>query len=151
MIEVGQLAPDFTLPSDAHGEVTLSALRGRPVVLYFYPKDATPACTQEACDFNTDLAPLPGATVVGISTDTVRKHANFRKKYELTFPLLADVDQAVHALYGTWGEKSMYGRTYMGTYRTTFLIDASGVVRRIWPSVRVAGHVADVAAALAAL
>lgn len=151
MTQAGVVAPDFTLPSDDAGEVTLSALRGRPVVLYFYPQDNTPTCTDEACAFRDGLPGLGAAVVLGVSPDSVRKHANFRKKHGLTFPLLADETRVVHDLYGVWGEKQMFGRQYMGTLRTTFLIDAEGVVRRVWEGVRVKGHVEEVAAAVAAL
>jgi peroxiredoxin Q/BCP len=151
MIQAGAVAPDFTLPSDDAGDVTLSALRGRPVVLYFYPQDNTPTCTDEACAFRDGLSGLGSAVVLGVSPDSVRKHANFRKKHGLTFPLLADEARVVHDLYGVWGEKQMFGRQYMGTLRTTFLIDAEGVVRRVWEGVRVKGHVDEVAAAVAAL
>lgn len=152
-IEIGQLAPDFTLPSDADGEIRLSALRGAPVVLYFYPQDNTPTCTTQACDFRDrlDRITATGATVLGVSPDSVRKHANFRKKHGLTFPLLSDAEKTVHAAYGTWAEKTTFGRTYMGTLRTTFLIDAEGVVRQIWEGVRVKGHVDAVIEAIAAL
>ncbi len=150
-MQAGQVAPDFTLPNDQGGLVTLSALRGRPVVLYFYPQDNTPTCTDEACAFNEGLPRLGGAVVLGVSPDSLRKHANFRQKYGLGFPLLADEARAVHELYGVWGEKRMYGRTYMGTLRTTLLIDAEGMVRRVWEGVRVKGHVDEVAAAVAGL
>ncbi|HEY0994453.1 MAG TPA: thioredoxin-dependent thiol peroxidase [Gemmatimonadaceae bacterium] len=126
--KVGQLAPDFTLPADDGTEVQLKALRGQPVVLYFYPKDNTPGCTAEACDFR-DLFPRfrkGKAVVLGVSPDSVRKHQNFRKKFDLPFTLLADTDHAVAERYGVWGEKTFWGRKYMGVLRTTFLIDAAG-------------------------
>ncbi|MEZ4473051.1 MAG: thioredoxin-dependent thiol peroxidase [bacterium] len=150
MIEVGEVAPDFTLSSDAHGDITLSALRGKPVVLYFYPKDATPACTQQACDFSNRLERLNalGVTVLGVSPDSLKRHTSFRRKYGLGIPLLSDPEKVVHALYGTWGEKKLYGRAYMGTLRTTFIIDAEGIVRRVFEGVRVNGHVDAVIEAL---
>lgn len=152
-IEAGQPAPDFTLPSDTEGDVTLSALRGRPVVLYFYPKDDTPGCTTEACDFRDRMARVTaaGATVLGVSRDSVKRHAGFRSKYSLNFPLLSDAEGEVHRLYGAWGEKKMYGRTTVGPIRTTVLIDAQGRVARVWSSVKVKGHADAVLDALAAL
>lgn len=152
-LQVGDVAPDFTLPSDADGEITLSALRGKPVVLYFYPKDNTPGCTTEACDFRDRMERVQaaGATVLGVSPDSLRKHGNFRKKFELNFPLLTDAEKAVHEAYGVWQEKKMYGRTYMGTVRSTFLIDGDGVIRQIWSKVRVKGHADAVIEALEAL
>ncbi|MCA9525088.1 MAG: peroxiredoxin [Myxococcales bacterium] len=153
MIQPGEIAPDFTLSSDAHGDVTLSALRGKPVVLYFYPKDDTPACTQEACDFTASMGRLQalGATVLAVSPDSLRRHANFRRKHGLGIPLLSDPEKQVHELYGTWAEKTLYGRTYMGTLRTTFVIDAAGVVQHVFEKVKVKGHVDAVIEALASL
>ncbi|MCB9527318.1 MAG: thioredoxin-dependent thiol peroxidase [bacterium] len=152
-IEAGQPAPDFTLPSDTEGDVTLSGLIGRPVVLYFYPKDDTPGCTTEACDFRDRMARVAaaGATVLGVSRDSVKRHAGFRSKYSLNFPLLSDSEGEVHRLYGAWGEKKMYGRTTVGPIRTTVLIDAQGRVSRVWSSVKVKGHADAVLEALAAL
>lgn len=150
-IEAGQPAPDFTLPSDTEGDVTLSGLRGRPVVLYFYPKDDTPGCTTEACDFRDRMERVAaaGATVLGVSRDSVKRHAGFRSKYSLNFPLLSDAESEVHRLYGAWGEKKMYGRTTVGPIRTTVLIDAEGRVARVWSSVKVKGHADAVLEALA--
>jgi peroxiredoxin Q/BCP len=148
--KVGQLAPDFTLPADDGTEVQLKALRGQPVVLYFYPKDNTPGCTAEACDFR-DLFPRfrkGKAVVLGVSPDSVRKHQNFRKKFDLPFTLLADTDHAVAERYGVWGEKTFWGRKYMGVLRTTFLIDAAGKIARVWEDVSVEGHADEVARAL---
>ena len=152
-LEVGMAAPDFTLASDTAGEVTLSALRGTPVVLYFYPKDDTPGCTTEACDFRDrmDRVAAAGAKVFGVSRDTIAKHEKFRGKYDLNFPLLSDPDQAVHEAYGAWGEKQNYGRTYLGCIRTTVLIDGEGAVREVWSKVRVKGHADKVLDALDAL
>lgn len=143
MIERGSTAPDFTLPSDTEGPVTLSELRGRKVVLYFYPKDDTSGCTTQACDLRDALPRFEGvdAVVLGVSPDPVASHAKFRAKYDLNFPLLADEDHAVAEAYGVWKEKSMYGRTYMGIERSTFLIDEDGVVQEAWRKVKPAEHV----------
>jgi thioredoxin-dependent peroxiredoxin len=138
----GQSAPDFTL-SDQHGKkVTLSKLKGSPVVVYFYPKDDTPGCTKEACDFRDGFASYKqaGATILGISPDNEESHAKFAKKFDLPFLLLADDDKKVCEAYGVWKEKSMYGKKYMGVERTTFVIDAKGIVRRVFPKVKVDGH-----------
>ena len=142
MIDRGSTAPDFTLASDEGGEVTLSALRGRKVVLYFYPKDDTPGCTIQACDFR-DAAPSFGrldATVLGVSPDSIESHGQFRKKFGLNFPLLADEDHAVSEAYGVWKERSMYGRKFMGVERSTFLIDEEGCVAGVWRKVKPKGH-----------
>jgi peroxiredoxin Q/BCP len=152
-IEEEQAAPDFTLHADDGQEVRLSALRGKPVVLYFYPKDDTPGCTREACAFRdrrTDLA-AHGATVLGVSPDDVASHGRFRDKFQLNFPLLADPGHRVAEAYGAWREKNMYGKKSMGIQRSTFLIDAQGKVRKVWKRVEVDGHDAQVLAALAAL
>lgn len=139
-------APDFTLPREDGSAVSLSALRGQTVILFFYPKDATPACTTEAQDFSAALADFTaaGAVVLGISKDSVKKHANFVKKSALSVALLSDEQGQTCEDFGTWTEKSMYGKTYMGIERSTFLIDAAGVVRREWRGVKVAGHIAEV-------
>ena len=152
-IEVGQPAPDFTLPSDSDGEITLSALKGRPVVLYFYPKDNTPGCTTEACDFRDRMERVAaaGAVVLGVSRDSLKRHENFRAKYSLNFPLLSDPDGAVQQLYDAWGEKKMYGRVSIGPIRSTVLIDADGTIARHWRKVRVKGHADQVLEALAEL
>jgi len=139
-------APDFTLPADDGTKVTLSALRPAPVVLFFYPKDDTPGCTTEARDFSNaakDFAAL-GVQVYGISRDSLRKHANFRAKHALTEPLLSDPDGAVCEAFGVWGEKTTFGRSYMGLIRSTFLIDGAGRIARTWRGVTVKGHVAEV-------
>ena len=149
----GQQAPDFTLPADDGGEVTLSALRGAPVVLYFYPRDDTPGCTTEAKDF-TALAPAfagTGARVLGVSKDSVEKHGKFRDKHNLGLTLLSDADSDVAERYGVWVEKKMYGKTSMGIQRASFLIDGAGVIRRVWPKVKVAGHAEAVLEAVRAL
>jgi len=149
MIE-GSTAPDFTLPTDDGGSVTLSALRGRNVVLFFYPKDDTSGCTREACEFRDALPRFEGlnAVVLGISPDDVKSHQKFRAKYELPYSLLADTEHAVADAYGVWKEKSMYGRKYWGNERTTILIDRDGRVARVFEKVKPDGHAAEVAEAL---
>jgi len=141
-IEPGKRAPAFTLPADDGTKVKLTELRGRPVVLYFYPRDNTPGCTREACAFRDrkdEIAEL-GAVVLGVSPDDAESHAGFRDKYQLNFPLLADVNHKVAEKYGAWGEKVRFGKKSMGIRRSTFLIDAKGVVRKVWRSVKVDGH-----------
>ncbi len=152
-VEVGGKAPDFTLPSDGGGEVSLKALKGKAVVLYFYPKDDTSGCTAESCAFRDALPNFSKvkAAIVGISRDSVASHDKFKAKYGLTFPLAADEDGTVCEAYGTWVEKSMYGRKYMGIERSTFLIDAKGVVRNVWRKVKVPGHADEVLEAASAL
>ena len=153
MIEEGKKAPAFTLPADDGTKVSLSKLKGRPVVVYFYPRDMTPGCTQEACDFrdlNREFAKR-GAVVLGVSPDPVASHERFRKAQRLNFPLLADEGHTVAEKYGAWGEKLMYGRKVTGMIRSTFVIDAKGVVRKVFPRVRVKGHAEKVLAALDAL
>jgi peroxiredoxin Q/BCP len=152
-IDVGTKAPDFTLPTDGNGEVTMSKLAGQKVVLYFYPKDDTSGCTAEACGFRDALPDYgkTGAVVIGISKDSVAAHDKFKKKHDLPFILASDAQSDVCEKYGAWVEKSMYGRKYMGIDRSTFLIDRSGTVRGVWRKVRVPGHVAEVLKAAAAL
>jgi thioredoxin-dependent peroxiredoxin len=142
MVEEGMQAPDFTLPSDEGVDVTLSDLRGKKVVLYFYPKDDTPGCTIQACDFRDAAPSFEGvdAAVLGVSADSVESHERFRAKYDLNFPLLADEEHEVAEAYGVWKEKSMYGRKFMGIERSTFLIDEDGKVERIWRRVKPKGH-----------
>ncbi|TCQ82825.1 peroxiredoxin Q/BCP [Ochrobactrum sp. BH3] len=150
--QVGDLAPDFTLPSDSN-TITLSSLKGKPVVLYFYPKDDTSGCTKEAIAFS-QLKPefdKIGARVIGLSPDSAEKHAKFRKKHELTVDLAADEDRTALEAYGVWVEKSMYGRKYMGVERATFLIDAEGRIAHVWEKVKVAGHAEAVLEAAHAL
>jgi len=145
-LEIGIKAPDFTLPTDGNGSVTLSALKGKKVVLYFYPKDDTSGCTAEACAFR-DILPRfkkMDATVIGISRDSVASHDKFKKKYELPFMLAADTEGKVTEKYGVWVQKSMYGRKYMGIERATFLIDETGKIEQIWHKVKVPGHADDV-------
>lgn len=146
----GQPAPDFTLPRDGGGTVTLSDLRGCKVVLFFYPKDNTPACTQEATGFSAALPEFEaaGAVVLGLSKDSVKKHANFVAKHGLTMALLSDEHGQTCEDYGVWVEKSMYGKTFLGIERSTFLIDAGGRIARVWRKVKVEGHVAEVLAAV---
>jgi peroxiredoxin Q/BCP len=152
-IEIGDKAPDFTLATDGNGKVTLSKLRGQKVVLYFYPKDDTSGCTAEACGFRDSLPKFGKveAAIIGISKDSVASHDKFKKKYELPFMLASDSEGKVCEAYGTWVEKSMYGRKYMGIERATFLIDEKGVVRGVWHKVKVPGHVEAVLAAAKAL
>jgi len=138
----GQLAPDFTLPNEAEEDVSLSGLRGKWVVLYFYPKDNTSGCTMEAIDFTRLLPDFEnnGAVVIGVSPDSCKSHRNFRSKHELRVMLLSDPEKKVLSDYGVWQKKSMYGREYMGVVRTTVLIDPEGKVAKIWPKVKVKGH-----------
>ena len=152
MVEEGKLAPDFELTSDAGETVKLSALRGRQVVIYFYPKDDTPGCTTQACGIRDayDEFERAGAVVLGISPDSEKSHVKFRNKYELPFTLLADTDHAVAELYGVWGEKAYMGKKYKGVLRSTFVIDADGLVKKIMHKVKPATHTDDVLAALAA-
>lgn len=149
----GDKAPEVDLPSDPDGRVQLSALKGKAVVLYFYPKDDTAGCTKEAIDFSSAQKAFSraGAVVVGVSRDNVAKHAKFREKHQLTVSLASDEDGKTIASYGSWVEKSLYGRKHMGIDRSTFLIDPAGVIRRIWRKVRVAGHVEEVLEAVRAL
>jgi peroxiredoxin Q/BCP len=145
-------APDFELTSDTGVTVKLSDLRGRPVVVYFYPKDDTPGCTTQACGIRDAYGEFEraGAVVLGISTDSEKSHVKFRSKYELPFTLLVDTDHAVAELYGVWGEKAFMGKKYLGVTRSTFVIDADGVVKKAMHKVKPATHAADVLAALAA-
>lgn len=143
----GQKAPDFTLPESEGKKLSLSDFKGkRNLVLYFYPKDDTPGCTREACDFRDNAGRLQSAdtVVIGISKDSTRSHTKFKEKYELPFTLLADTDGKVIEAYGCWVEKSMFAKKYMGIQRTTFLIDKEGIIREVWPNVKVTGHVDEV-------
>ena len=152
MVDEGQLAPDFTLESDTGESVTLSALRGKPVVIYFYPKDDTPGCTTQACGIRDAFGEFTsaGAVVLGISPDDVASHVKFKQKFDLPFALLADTDKEVAQLYGAWGEKMNYGRKYFGIMRSTFVVGADGIVKKVIPKVTPASHADDVLAALAA-
>jgi peroxiredoxin Q/BCP len=149
-LQIGDTAPDFTLPTDNDGEVTLSDLRGKNVVLYFYPKDNTPGCTTESCAFNDALPAFEklDAAIIGLSKCSVKKHNNFKANYGFNFPLASDEHGETCEQYGTWKEKSMYGKTYMGIERTTFLIDKDGKIAQIWHKVKVKEHVETVQAAL---
>ncbi|MEM9851645.1 MAG: thioredoxin-dependent thiol peroxidase, partial [Pseudomonadota bacterium] len=146
MIEVGQAVADFTLPRDGGGEVTLSALKGKPVIVYFYPKADTPGCTKQAVGFTAMGAEFEaaGAVVLGISKDPVKKLDKFRDKHDLGVALLSDEDSDVCERFGVWKEKSMYGKTYMGIERSTFLIDAEGKIAETLLKVKVPGHVVSV-------
>lgn len=151
-LKVGDRAPAFDLPSYPEGRIKLSQFKGKQnVVLYFYPRDSTPGCTTEACDFRDNMAQFESqeTVVLGISTDPVASHEKFATKFDLPFPLLADEDHAVADKYGVWQEKSNYGKKYMGLQRATFLINKQGKLAAIWPKVRVPGHVLAVAEALA--
>jgi peroxiredoxin Q/BCP len=153
MIEVGQAAPDFSLRDQAGKTVTLEGCKGTPFILYFYPKDDTPGCTKEACAFRDAFAEYRKrkARILGVSPDDPSSHDRFAKKFELPFPLLSDPDHKVCEIFGVWKEKNMYGRKSMGVERTTFVIDAQGVVRAVFPRVRVDGHSDAVIQALDAL
>jgi peroxiredoxin Q/BCP len=153
MVKEGKPAPKFTLPSSEGGEVSLADLKGKTVVLYFYPKDDTPGCTREACAFRDTRAAIKkkGAVVLGVSGDSLAAHEKFKAKYKLNFPLLSDPDKAVAKKYGAWGEKVMYGKKVTGMIRSTFVIDKDGVVSKVFPRVRVDGHAEKVLEALEAL
>jgi peroxiredoxin Q/BCP len=150
MVSEGEVAPDFTLRSDTGEDVALSSLRGRPVVLYFYPRDDTPGCTTQACGIRDEYGEFEraGAVVLGVSPDDERSHVKFKQKYELPFTLLADPDHAVAEEYGVWGEKNYMGRKYLGVSRSTFVIDEAGVVKKVFPKVKPAAHAKDVLAVL---
>jgi peroxiredoxin Q/BCP len=143
VLNVGDEAPDFTLESDDAGEISLSDLRGQKVILYFYPKDMTPGCTKQACDFrdNLDTFSAEGFKVLGVSPDPVERHAEFRDEHDLNFTLLADPDHQLADEYGVWREKQNYGKTYEGIVRSTFLIDEDGKIAEIQDNVRATGHV----------
>lgn len=153
MPETGEKAPPFSLPSDGGETISLQQYRGRPVVLYFYPKDDTPGCTIEACEFRDRWEDVmeSGAIVLGVSPDPVDSHEKFKEKFDLPFPLLADTEHRAAEDYGVWGEKSMYGRKYLGVNRSTFIIDGEGRIARIFHKVKPRGHAAEVLEALNAL
>ncbi|TNE34796.1 MAG: thioredoxin-dependent thiol peroxidase [Alphaproteobacteria bacterium] len=153
MPAVGETAPDFSLPTDSGKDVSLESLQGAPFVIYFYPKDDTPGCTTEAKDFTAMAADFKkaGVTVIGVSRDTLAKHAKFREKHDLSVILAADEDGAACEAFGVWVEKNMYGRKYMGIERATFLIDGGGKIREIWRKVKVKGHAEAVLEAAKAL
>jgi len=145
-LQVGDFAPDFTLDKDGGGNITLSRLRGKNVVIYFYPKDDTPGCTTESKDFRDYISDFEyhDTVVLGISKDSIESHNKFKGKYNLSFPLLSDEEGSVCAAYNAWVEKNMYGKKYMGIERSTFLIDKKGVIKAVWPKVKVDGHVKEV-------
>ncbi len=153
MLKEGDKAPDFKTKDDQGNEISLKDFRGKKVVLYFYPKDNTPGCTKEACDFRDNFARIKraGAVVLGISPEGEKSHTKFKTKFDLTFPLLVDEDKKIVNAYGVWDKKSLYGRIFMGTVRTTFLIDEKGKIAKIFPKVKVTGHVDAVLEALNAL
>ena len=150
MLTPGTKAPAFSLPADDGSTVALKDLKGKKVVLYFYPKDDTSGCTTEACEFRDSWKSVlkAGAVVLGVSPDPVSSHLKFRKKYSLPFPLLADTEHAVAEAYGAWGEKSMYGRKYFGILRSTFIIDERGKVTKVFEKVKPKGHAGEVLASL---
>jgi thioredoxin-dependent peroxiredoxin len=152
-VKVGQKAPDFTALDDRGERVSLSDFKGRPVVLFFYPKDDTQGCTVEVCSFRDHLPRFDGldAVVLGVSPDSVKSHKKFKEKFDLPYPLIADEDKKIVNAYGVWGEKSMYGRKYMGVARTTFVIDRDGKIARVFEKVKPADHAVEVAEVVAAL
>src|SRR5580698_2183466 len=152
-LEAGAAAPEFELPTDGGGRISLSGSKGKKVVLYFYPKDDTSGCTAEAIAFNglRDKFEAAGAFLLGVSPDSVKSHEKFKNKHGLAFPLAADETKLMLEAYGVWGEKSMYGRKYMGVERTTFLIGADGRIARVWRKVKVPGHAEEVLAAARAI
>ena len=145
-LNAGDKTPDFSMPTDGGGTVSLKDLKGKKVVLYFYPKDDTPGCTKEACGFRDSLPDFTGADaeIIGVSKDSVAKHDKFKVKHDLPFTLASDEDGSVCEAFGTWVEKSMYGRKYMGIDRATFLIGADGKIAQVWRKVKVPGHVEEV-------
>ena len=147
--DVGERLPDFSLPTDGGGTLTTASLSGKKVVLYFYPKDDTSGCTKEAHAFRdmADAFAAAGATIVGVSKDSVASHDKFKKKHSLPFALVSDEEGHLCNALGVWVQKSMYGKSYMGIERTTFLVDKAGVIRRVWRKVKVPGHAAEVLAA----
>jgi len=149
-LEIGAKAPAFSMKTDGNGKVSLSELKGKNVVLYFYPKDDTSGCTAEACGFRDQLPKFKklDAVVVGVSRDSVESHDKFKKKYDINFTLGSDETGKVTEAYGVWVEKNMYGKKYMGIERATYLIDGKGIIRGVWPKVKVPGHVEEVAKAI---
>jgi peroxiredoxin Q/BCP len=145
-ISEGDKAPTFTLEADGESVINLKDFRGKTVVLYFYPKDSTPGCTKEACDFRDHIQAFTkkNITIIGVSKDSIKRHDNFKAKYELPFTLVSDNDNKVCETYGTWVEKSMYGKKYMGIERSTFLIGPDGIILKVWRKVKVSGHVENV-------
>ena len=153
MLETGDKAPNFNLPVNGGGTLSLKDLKGKAVVMYFYPKDMTPGCTTQAQDFRDHIKDFQkaGAVVVGVSKDSVKRHDNFVEKQALPFQLISDENGTLCEDFGVWAEKSMYGRKYMGIIRATFIIDAKGVIRHVWPKVKVKGHAEDVLETLKAM
>ena len=149
-LKEGDAAPAFTVPTNGGQTISLADFKGRPVILYFYPRDDTPGCTKEACAFRDAFADFTakGAVVLGVSADSVKSHDKFVKKFKLPFTLLADEDKRIVEAYGVWGEKSFMGRRYQGIHRVTFLIGGDGRIQRIWPKVKPEEHAAEVLAAL---
>ncbi len=149
-LKEGDVAPDFSAPTSGGGKVSLGELKGKNVLLYFYPKDDTPGCTKEACAFRDQFAEFKkrGAVVLGVSTDSVKSHDKFVEKFNLPFTLVSDEDQNIVDAYGVWGEKSFMGRKYLGTHRVTFLIGPDGRIKKIWPKVKPDEHAAEVLAEL---
>ena len=152
-LKIGDKAPEFRLPTDGGEDISTTALKGHKVILYFYPKDNTPGCTTQACDFRDNLDSLSklNAKVVGISKDSVKKHDNFKAKHDLNFALVSDEEGRLCEDYGVWQKKKLYGREFMGIVRATFLIDTKGVIREIWPRVKVKGHAEAVLVAVQSL
>jgi peroxiredoxin Q/BCP len=150
MLNVGDQAPPFTLKNEAGEDVTLAAFRGKPVILYWYPRDDTPGCTTEACGFRDAYREFAqaGAVVLGVSTDDVQSHAKFKSKYSLPFTLLSDPDHQVAQQYGVWGSKNFMGREFESIHRVTYLLDEQGVVKQVWPKVTPEGHADEILAAL---
>ena len=145
MIKEGNKAPDFSATDQNGGKIKLSSFKGKKnIILYFYPKDMTPGCTTEACDFRDQFKKFKNTEILGVSIDSPERHQKFIEKYELPFTLISDVDQKVVNKYGAWEEKKLYGRKFMGIVRSTFIIDKSGVVRKIFPKVKVKGHIDEV-------
>jgi len=149
-LKVGDKAPPFSAQTNAGGKVSLTDFKGKPVILYFYPKDDTPGCTKEACGFRDQFNAFKrkGAVVLGVSVDSVKKHDKFVEKYSLPFALISDEDKSIVTAYGVWGEKKFMGRKYLGVFRVTFLIGADGRIKEIWPQVKPEEHAAEVLAAL---
>lgn len=150
ILKLGDLAPDFTAPVSGGGDLTVSSLRGQPVVLYFYPRDDTPGCTKEACGFRDQHAAIAkrGAIVLGVSPDSARSHDRFIAKFKLPFRLVSDPDHSIANVYGVWGEKKFMGRKFLGVHRVTFLIGANGRIAQIWDTVKPAEHAAEVLEAI---
>lgn len=146
MLKEGDRAPAFNVVADSGEKIALKGLKGKPVVIYFYPKDMTPGCTQESCDFRDDYSAFKraGAVVLGVSKDPIESHKKFKDKHSLPFPLLADTDGKMCEAYGVWQEKSLYGRKFMGIVRTTFVVGPDGRIAKVFPKVKVKGHVAEV-------